>query len=46
MDEGVKERAGLENLNRARLSGTGVTDAGVEELRQALPKRTVENFGK
>jgi internalin A len=34
----VKEVATLPNLTSLFLSGTQVTDAGVKELRKALPK--------
>jgi hypothetical protein len=35
---GLRELAGLMNLQELNLSKTMVTDAGVAELRKALPK--------
>ena len=37
-DAGLGHLTGLTNLQELRLSGTQVTDAGVAELKQALPK--------
>jgi internalin A len=36
-DAGLKELAALRNLQRLKLASRDVTDAGVEELRKALP---------
>jgi hypothetical protein len=35
---GLEHLKGLSQLKRLGLTGTNVTDAGVEKLRQALPK--------
>ena len=37
-DAGLGHLTGRTNLQELRLSGTQVTDAGVAELKQALPK--------
>jgi len=37
-DAGLKELISLKNLQTLLLGGTQVTDAGVVELRKALPK--------
>jgi hypothetical protein len=39
---GLKELASLKNLRRLHLIGTGVTDAGVTLLREALPHCMIE----
>jgi hypothetical protein len=40
-DAGLKEVAGLKRLKYLHLAGTKVTDAGVADLGQALPKLTI-----
>jgi len=37
-DAGLKELAGLKSLQELVLDGTQVTDTGVAELRETLPK--------
>jgi internalin A len=41
-DSGLQELAGLNNLQTLGLDGTRSTDAGVAELRKALPKCNIQ----
>ena len=44
--DGLKELARLKNLRSLELSFTNVTDAGLKELRVALPKCSISKFGE
>ncbi len=41
-DRGLEQLRGLKNLKELWLSGTGVTAAGVQELKNSLPKLTID----